>query len=113
MATVEARDRRGSTKPLDDIGRASVTLEDKYLAKSGRVLMSGIEALVRLVLEQRWLDLDRGFNTSVFITGYEGSPLGGLARRCGSHLQPGLERGTGRDRRCRNAVGSRTGPTAS
>jgi indolepyruvate ferredoxin oxidoreductase len=40
--------------------------------------MSGIEALVRLVLEQRWLDLDRGFRTSAFITGYEGSPLGGL-----------------------------------
>jgi indolepyruvate ferredoxin oxidoreductase len=100
MAAIEARDRRGSAKPLDDNGRSSVTLEDKYLAKSGRVLMSGIEALVRLVLEQRWLDLDRGFNTSVFVTGYEGSPLGGLdlelqrARQwldaAGAKFSPGL-----------------------
>ena len=78
MTTVEPRDGREAARPVDGNGRSSVTLEDKYRAKSGRVLMSGIESLVRLVLEQRWLDLDRGFNTSVFITGYEGSPLGGL-----------------------------------
>jgi indolepyruvate ferredoxin oxidoreductase len=78
MATAEQPELLEATKPAGAQGRASVTLDDKYRAKSGRVLLSGIEALVRLVLEQRWLDLDRGFHSSVFISGYEGSPLGGL-----------------------------------
>jgi indolepyruvate ferredoxin oxidoreductase len=56
----------------------SVTLSDKYTATSGTVLISGIEALVRLFLDQRRLDQARGFNTSLFVSGYEGSPLGGL-----------------------------------
>ncbi|MCW2577345.1 MAG: indolepyruvate ferredoxin oxidoreductase alpha and beta subunit, partial [Modestobacter sp.] len=39
---------------------ARVRLEDKYLATSGRVLITGIQALVRLTLEQRRLDEGRG-----------------------------------------------------
>jgi len=55
-----------------------VTLTDKYTATQGTVLISGIEALVRLTLDQRRLDRRRGLNTAVFVSGYEGSPLGGL-----------------------------------
>ena len=55
-----------------------VRLDDKYAATSGRVLLSGIEALVRLMIDQRRLDRARGLNTGVFVSGYEGSPLGGL-----------------------------------
>ena len=55
-----------------------VRIDDKYAAQSGRVLLSGIEALVRLTLDQRRLDRARGLNTAAFISGYEGSPLGGL-----------------------------------
>ncbi|HEY5246167.1 MAG TPA: hypothetical protein VIJ60_10910, partial [Acidimicrobiales bacterium] len=55
-----------------------VRLDDKYAATSGRVLLSGIEALVRLTIDQRRLDRARGLNTGVFVSGYEGSPLGGL-----------------------------------
>ncbi|MFI5959404.1 indolepyruvate ferredoxin oxidoreductase family protein [Cryptosporangium sp. NPDC051539] len=79
---------------------ASVSLDDKYTAENGRVLISGIQALVRLVLEQRKLDEARGLNTRIFVSGYQGSPLGGLdmemvrARRfldpAGVVFRPGL-----------------------
>ncbi|MYW04378.1 indolepyruvate ferredoxin oxidoreductase family protein [Streptomyces sp. SID3343] len=58
--------------------QASVSLDDKYTAESGRVLISGIQALVRLTLEQRRLDAERGLDTRVFVSGYQGSPLGGV-----------------------------------
>ncbi|WP_165969535.1 indolepyruvate ferredoxin oxidoreductase family protein [Nonomuraea terrae] len=57
---------------------APVSLDDKYTAADGRVLISGIQALVRLTLEQRRLDEERGLDTRAFVTGYQGSPLGGL-----------------------------------
>lgn len=55
-----------------------VALDDKYTAQDGRVLLSGIQALVRLTLEQRRIDEARGLNTRVFVSGYQGSPLGGV-----------------------------------
>ncbi|WP_214401559.1 indolepyruvate ferredoxin oxidoreductase family protein [Pseudonocardia lacus] len=57
---------------------SAVTLDDKYGATSGRALVSGIEALVRMVLEQRRLDTERGLDTRAFVSGYQGSPLGGV-----------------------------------
>ncbi len=55
-----------------------VTLEDKYLAQNGRIYLSGVQALVRLPLIQRLRDVAAGLNTAGFISGYRGSPLGGL-----------------------------------
>jgi indolepyruvate ferredoxin oxidoreductase len=55
-----------------------VSLDDKYTALDGRVLISGIQALVRLTLEQRRLDRERGLDTRAFVTGYQGSPLAGV-----------------------------------
>ncbi|MGI5267656.1 indolepyruvate ferredoxin oxidoreductase family protein [Nonomuraea sp. CA-218870] len=55
-----------------------VSIDDKYAADSGRALISGIQALVRLTLEQRRLDRERGLDTRVFVSGYQGSPLGGV-----------------------------------
>lgn len=52
------------------------TLEDKYTLDSGRVYLSGIQALVRLPMIQRRRDLAAGLNTAGFISGYRGSPLG-------------------------------------
>ena len=53
------------------------TLTDRYAATSGEILLSGLQALVRLPLDQRRLDVGAGRDTAVLISGYEGSPLGG------------------------------------
>ncbi|CAN5817724.1 indolepyruvate ferredoxin oxidoreductase family protein [soil metagenome] len=57
---------------------ASVSLDDKYTATEGRVYLSGIQALVRLMLVQGWRDKAEGLNTAGFVSGYRGSPLGGI-----------------------------------
>lgn len=55
-----------------------VALEDKYILEQGRVYISGIQALVRLPLMQKQSDQRAGLNTAGYISGYRGSPLGGL-----------------------------------
>ena len=57
--------------------RESYSLDDRYTLESGVVYLSGIQALVRLPVEQVRRDRRSGLRTGVFISGYEGSPLGG------------------------------------
>ena len=57
---------------------ADVDLDDKYTRPRGRVFLTGIQALVRLALTQRQRDLAAGHDTAGYISGYRGSPLGGL-----------------------------------
>ncbi|GAB4358983.1 MAG: indolepyruvate ferredoxin oxidoreductase family protein [Gammaproteobacteria bacterium] len=57
---------------------AKVSLDDKFVVESGRVYLSGVQALVRLPMMQRQRDLAAGINSAGFISGYRGSPLGGL-----------------------------------
>jgi indolepyruvate ferredoxin oxidoreductase len=54
----------------------AVTLDDKYVLESGRVYLTGTQALVRLPMMQRQRDLAAGLNTAGYISGYRGSPLG-------------------------------------
>ncbi|MFF3372172.1 indolepyruvate ferredoxin oxidoreductase family protein [Streptomyces sp. NPDC002680] len=71
--------------------RSRITLDDKYTATSGSVLLTGIQALVRTALDQRRLDALRGHDTAVFVSGYQGSPLGGVDRemkRADAFLRP-------------------------
>ncbi len=56
----------------------SITLEDKYTRTSGRVFLTGPQALVRLPMLQRQRDAAAGLNTAGFVSGYRGSPLGGV-----------------------------------
>ena len=56
----------------------AATLDDKYTATSGRVFLTGTQALIRLPMLQREYDLAHGLNTAGFISGYRGSPLGNL-----------------------------------
>ena len=55
-----------------------ISLDDKYTRGTGRVFLTGTQALVRLALAQRERDAAAGLNTAGFISGYRGSPLGGL-----------------------------------
>ncbi len=75
-------------------------LSDKYTLERGSVYLTGIQALVRLPLDQMRRDRRAGLKTGAFISGYEGSPLGGydmaLARskkillENNVHFNPGL-----------------------
>ncbi|HSG91281.1 MAG TPA: indolepyruvate ferredoxin oxidoreductase family protein [Pseudomonadales bacterium] len=58
--------------------RENVSLDDRYAVESGRIILSGIQALVRLPLLQARRDAAAGLDTAGFISGYRGSPLGGL-----------------------------------
>jgi indolepyruvate ferredoxin oxidoreductase len=55
-----------------------VSLDDKYVLDRGRVYITAIQALARLPMMQRQRDLAQGLNTAGFISGYRGSPLGGV-----------------------------------
>lgn len=57
---------------------ASYTLSDRYARKEGRVFLTGTQALVRIMLDQARRDRAAGLTTAGFISGYRGSPLGGL-----------------------------------
>ena len=57
---------------------AAVTLDDKYDLESGRIFLTGTQALVRLPMMQRQRDKAAGLDTACFVTGYRGSPLGGV-----------------------------------
>jgi indolepyruvate ferredoxin oxidoreductase len=56
--------------------RDVAALEDRYGVDDGWVYMTGIQALVRLPLQQRARDAAAGWNTGGYISGYRGSPLG-------------------------------------
>jgi indolepyruvate ferredoxin oxidoreductase len=81
-------------------GPQPVTLESRYVAHDTPVLLSGIQALVRVLLEQARLDRAAGRRTGGLVSGYRGSPLGGLDQELwrrealltasGIRFQPGL-----------------------
>jgi indolepyruvate ferredoxin oxidoreductase len=54
------------------------SLAAKYRQEDGLIFLSGIQALVRLPLDQHRADRRRGLRTATLISGYRGSPLGGL-----------------------------------
>jgi indolepyruvate ferredoxin oxidoreductase len=60
-------------RELDDYA-----LMDRYTRQAGRVLLTGTQALVRILLDQRDRDRADGINSAGFVSGYRGSPLGGV-----------------------------------
>ena len=78
---------------------AHVTLDDKYTLERGRVYLTGIQALTRLLIVQRLRDAAAGLNTAGFVSGFQGSPLNNMDKtlweahdllaRHHIHFQPG------------------------
>ena len=58
--------------------KTNFSLNDKYTLFEGRVVLSGIQALVRLLLDQHRADIIKGINTGTLVSGYRGSPVGVL-----------------------------------
>jgi indolepyruvate ferredoxin oxidoreductase len=53
-------------------------LTDRYRAHAGPVVLTGVQAIARLLVEQHAADAEAGLRTASFVSGYQGSPLGGL-----------------------------------
>jgi indolepyruvate ferredoxin oxidoreductase len=80
--------------------KAKISLDDKYALDTTRAYITGIEALVRLPILQHQRDLEAGLNTAGFISGYRGSPVGGVDQalwkaqsyldKHNVHFQPGI-----------------------
>ncbi|MEZ5559295.1 MAG: indolepyruvate ferredoxin oxidoreductase family protein [Pseudomonadales bacterium] len=79
---------------------SSFTLDDRYARDSGVVFLTGIQALVRMAMLQRQRDELAGVRSGGFLSGYRGSPLGGLDKALWEqrqrlealniHFQPGV-----------------------
>lgn len=75
-------------------------LTARFRAGAGPVLLTGVQAIGRLLAEQYARDAATGLRIASLVSGYQGSPLGGLDRtlagarelheECGMHLVPGL-----------------------
>ncbi|MEZ5098248.1 MAG: indolepyruvate ferredoxin oxidoreductase family protein [Thermoleophilia bacterium] len=73
------------------IVRPDLALDDRYDATGGVVLLSGIQALVRVGLDQLRLDRARGLRTGGYVSGYPGSPLAGVDRELARVLARGAD----------------------
>jgi len=68
-----------SNTTLDKKVPSTISPVDEWLFKSkGKAMMTGNQALLRLLLVQRERDLKAGLKTASFVSGYRGSPLGGF-----------------------------------
>ncbi len=82
------------------MGKAQISLNDRFDLTKSPVLLNGTQALVRLMLMQKERDRKAGLNTAGYVTGYRGSPLGAVDQNMARakklldandiHFQPGL-----------------------
>ncbi|MFG2445567.1 indolepyruvate ferredoxin oxidoreductase family protein [Nocardia fluminea] len=73
MTTVVCATARPSAEPA-----APYDLADRYRSGAGPVLLTGVQAIARLLVEQHVRDLRAGRRVATFVSGYQGSPLGGV-----------------------------------
>ncbi|HQY97879.1 MAG TPA: hypothetical protein PLU83_12885, partial [Phycicoccus sp.] len=57
---------------------AAYDLDARFRTESPPALLTGVQAIARFLVEQRALDLRHGRDTGFFVSGYQGSPLGGV-----------------------------------
>ncbi len=60
-------------------------LEAKYREEAGSFFFTGVQALVRVPMDQMRADRRAGHRTATFVSGYQGSPLGGYDRELMAH----------------------------
>ncbi len=75
-------------------------VDERYRLDEGSIYLTGLQALVKLLLLQSRRDREAGLKTAGFVSGYRGSPLGGLDQElwraqdfleCAPiHFQPGV-----------------------
>ena len=75
-------------------------LDDRYTKSAGIVYLTGMQALVRLLIEQIDLDRSQGLRTRGYVSGYRGSPVGAFDSAIwqageaitdrGIHFNPGI-----------------------
>ncbi|MBW0273058.1 indolepyruvate ferredoxin oxidoreductase [Nocardia sp. MH4] len=73
MTTVVCPTARPQAEPA-----APYDLADRYRSGAGPVLLTGVQAIARLLVEQHVRDLRAGRRVATFVSGYQGSPLGGV-----------------------------------
>jgi len=64
--------RRPNRQPYD--------LGDRYRSGSGPVVLTGVQAIARALVEQHERDARAALRVATFVSGYQGSPLGGVDR---------------------------------
>ena len=94
---------------------SDISLGDRFDLTKSPVLLNGAQAVARLLLAQKERDRRAGLNTGGFISGYRGSPVGGLdlqftrlAKTVQGERHPfraGPQRGTRRHRHLGHAAG--------
>ncbi len=87
--------------------RLPYELGDRYRTGSGPVVLTGVQAIARALVEQHERDARAGLRVATFVSGYQGSPLGGVDKMLAGmpevlhearhHLRARAERGTGGD----------------
>ncbi len=87
MTAAIARSLAPGTYPQDER-----TVDDKYLVAEGRIFLTGVQALARVVLDQMRADRRAGLRTAALVSGYQGSPIAGFGQQLDSaaRLEPGL-----------------------
>jgi indolepyruvate ferredoxin oxidoreductase len=61
------------------------SLDERYERQDGTIYLTGIQALVRMLLDRARHDRERGIRTACYVSGYEGSPLGGYDLELARH----------------------------
>ncbi|EME19032.1 indolepyruvate ferredoxin oxidoreductase family protein [Rhodococcus triatomae] len=73
----------GRARPVDqeaivpELHTRDFTLNDRYTMRDGELFLTGLQALVRVPLEQSRRDAEAGIRSAILVSGYEGSPLAG------------------------------------
>ncbi len=93
-------DRPNASAPATPALAPGYDPADRYRPGARPVLLTGVQAIARMLVEQHALDARAGRDTASLVSGYPGSPLGGLDKllhglpqlkaEAGVHLVPGV-----------------------